>query len=190
MRRLIFTCLAISLLSPMAAFAGGLDGFLANVNVQARADLPGFSARLSTQFGVPVPRVQAVIQAVPQPADAFMILQLGQMSGREPDRVLAVYGPNKKKGWGAIAKDLGIKPGSADFHALKSGNLHFTGERGGRSEGSHGNGKGDKGGGHGGGKGKGSGHGGGGGHGGGLVSELVSGNGGGNGGGHGRGHNK
>jgi len=185
MRRLIFTCLAISLLSPMAAFAGGLDGFLANVNVQARADLPGFSARLSTQFGVPVPRVQAVIQAVPQPADAFMILQLGQMSGREPDRVLAVYGPNKKKGWGAIAKDLGIKPGSAEFHALKSGDLHFTGQPSG-SGGGHGNGKGDKGGGHGGGKGKGSGHGGGGGHGGGLVSELVSGHGGGN----GRGHNK
>lgn len=162
----------------MAAFASGLDGFLANVNVQAQANLPAFSVRLSTQFGVPVPRVQAIIQAVPQPADAFMILQLGQMSGREPDRVLAVYGPNKKKGWGAIAKDLGIKPGSAEFHALKNGDLHFTGQPSG-SGGGHG-GKGDKGGGHGGGKGKGSGHGGG------LVSELVSGNG----GGHGRGHNK
>ena len=153
MKRLMTVSLALTLLSPLAAFASGLDGFLANVNVQARADLPGFSASLSTQFGVPVPQVQAVIRAVPQPADAFMILQLGQMSGREPDRVLAVYQPNRQKGWGAIAKDLGIKPGSAEFHALKSGNLHFTSQPAmhadthGKGNG-HGNGK-DKGGGHG-----------------------------------------
>lgn len=153
MKRLMTVSLALTLLSPLAALASGLDGFLANVNVQARADLPGFSASLSTQFGVPVPQVQAVIRAVPQPADAFMILQLGQMSGRQPDRVLAVYQPNRQKGWGAIAKELGIKPGSAEFHALKSGNLHFTGQPAmhadthGKGNG-HGNGK-DKGGGHG-----------------------------------------
>ena len=56
-----------------------------------------------------------------------MIFQLGQMSGKQPDRVMAVYTPNKKKGWGAIAKELGIKPGSAEFHALKNGDLSFTG---------------------------------------------------------------
>lgn len=139
MKRLIILCVSVLLLSPLAAFAGGLDVFLGNVNVQARADMPGFSARLSTQFGVPIPQVEAVIRAVPQPADAFMILQLGQMSGRQPDRVLAVYGPNRKKGWGAIAKQLGIKPGSAEFHALKNGDLHFTGQPGGYGE-SHGKG--------------------------------------------------
>lgn len=165
MKRLITVSLVLALLSPLAAFAGGLDGFLANVNVQARADLPGFSASLSTQFGVPVPQVQAVIRAVPQPADAFMVLQLGQMSGRQPDRVLAVYQPNRQKGWGAIAKELGIKPGSAEFHALKSGDLHFTGQPAHHADsrgkgGGHGNGKDKgKGGGHGNGKDKGGGHG-------------------------------
>ena len=167
MKRLIQAFLAISLLLPVAAFASSLEVFLSNVNVQARADLPGFSVGLSTQFGVHVTQVQAVIRSVPEPADAFMILQLGQMSGKKPDTVLAVYGPNRKKGWGVIAKDLGIKPGSAEFHALKSGNLHYTGQHA-RSGGSHG---GSKGGDHGGGKG--------GGHG----------NGNGKGGGHGRGHN-
>jgi len=127
MKRLLFISLVFSLLSPLAAFAGGLDDFLANVNIQARADLPGFSAKISAQFGVPAPRVQAVIQAVHEPADAFMVFQLGQMARTQPERVLAVYTPNRKKGWGAIAKQLGIKPGSAEFHALKSGNLSFTG---------------------------------------------------------------
>lgn len=148
MKRLIPICLAVSLLLPLVALAGGLEGFLANVNVQARADLPGFSARLSTQFGVPDAKVQAVIQSVQQPADAFMVFQLGQMSGKQPDRVLAVYAPNKSKGWGAIAKELGIKPGSAEFHALKNGDLHFTGQPV-RSGETHGNG---------GGKGHGRGH--------------------------------
>ena len=128
MKRTILFCLALFILSPLAAFAGGLENFLANVNIQARADMPGFAAKISTQFGVPVPEVQAVIRTVHEPADAFMIFQLGQMSGQQPDRVMSVYGPNRKKGWGAIAKSLGIKPGSAEFHALKKGNLAFTGQ--------------------------------------------------------------
>lgn len=42
------------------------------------------------------------------------------------DAVYQVYQPNRKKGWGVIAKELGIKPGSPEFHALKRGDLHFT----------------------------------------------------------------
>jgi hypothetical protein len=127
MKRLSLLILALLLLSPLTVIAGGLDDFLANLNIQARADLPGFSAKISAQFGVPLPNVQAVVQRVSEPADAFMVYQLGQMSRQQPERVMNVYVPNKKKGWGAIAKELGIKPGSAEFHALKSGNLSFTG---------------------------------------------------------------
>jgi hypothetical protein len=126
MKRLLLVCAALLLLTPLTAFAS-LDDFLNSVNVQARVDLPGFSARVSTQFGVPVAQVNAVLQSVPQPADAFMVFQLGQFANVPHDRVMAVYTPNKKKGWGAIAKELGIKPGSKEFHALKSGDLHFTG---------------------------------------------------------------
>lgn len=142
MKRCVLFCLALCLLSPISAFAGGLDGFLTSLNVQARADLPGFSAKISAQFGVPLPRVQAVVQSVPQPADAFMIFELGRMSGRPADEVLRVYEPNRKRGWGAIAKELGIKPGSREFHDLKAGNLSFSGSPGGRHEPGPGKGKG------------------------------------------------
>lgn len=148
MKRFIFFSLLLALLSPLAAFAGGLEDFLSNVNVQARVDLPGFSAQISNQFGVPLPQVQAIVQTVREPADAFMVFQLGQFSGRQPERVMDVYSRSKGKGWGVIAKELGIKPGSAEFHALKSGNLHFTGAPTG-SGGSPGKGKG---------KGRGKGH--------------------------------
>jgi hypothetical protein len=148
MKRLSLCILTILLLSPLTAIAGGLDDFLASINAQARIDLPGFSAKISTQFGVPVPKVQEVVKSVAEPADAFMVFQLGQMARTEPEKVMQVYTPNKKKGWGAIAKELGIKPGSAEFHALKSGNLSFTGKPAG-DEDSPGKGKG---------KGKGKGH--------------------------------
>lgn len=136
MKRLIVLCMALVLLSPLTALAGGLETFLGNLNVEARADLPGFSAKISSQFGVPVPKVQMVLQSVSQPADAFMVFQLGQFAGVPADRVMTVYEPNRKKGWGAIAKELGIKPGSPEFHALKSGNLHFTGDPSGHRGGS------------------------------------------------------
>jgi hypothetical protein len=116
-----------------------LDGFLRNVNVQARSDIKNFNIKLSAQFGVPVPQVDAIIKRVPAPADAFMVLQLGQMANRPPEVVLETYQRSRGKGWGELAKELGIKPGSAEFHALKRGDLSFTGEPGG---GEHGKGKG------------------------------------------------
>jgi hypothetical protein len=141
MKRLIVISLALSLFLPVTAFCSGLDNFLDSVNVQARADLSGFAARISAQFGAPMAKVQAVIQTVRQPADAFMVYQLSQFSGREPERVMDVYSRGKGKGWGVIAKELGIKPGSAEFHALKRGDLHFTG-RPSNSDDSPGKGKG------------------------------------------------
>ncbi|QXE89212.1 hypothetical protein KP001_12150 [Geomonas subterranea] len=144
MKRLILLSLFLVLVVPMTAFAS-LDSFLSSLNVQARADMSGFSAKVSAQFGVPTAKVQMVLQSVPEPADAFMLFQLGQYSGKPVDQVYQVYQPNKKKGWGAIAKELGIKPGSAEFHALKRGDLRLTGQpigRGGQEDSGPGKGKG------------------------------------------------
>ena len=102
-----------------------LESFLSSVNVQARADLPGFHAKVSAQFGVPVPQVEAVLGMVATPADAFMVFQLGQMAHRPPEIVVQTYQAHKGKGWGVIAKELGIKPGSREFHALKNGDLVY-----------------------------------------------------------------
>lgn len=124
--------------SAHAAAAGGLDGFLSKLNAQARSDLAGFSAKISAQFGVPEAQVKVVISTVKEPADAFMVFQLGQMARQPTDKVLEVYQSGKGKGWGAMARDLGIKPGSPEFHALKRGDFHL----GDASSDDHGNGKG------------------------------------------------
>lgn len=144
--------IAVSLMGMSSVAHADLNSFLKSVNSQALADINNFNARLSRQFGVPVPDVDAILKSVPNPADAFMVLQLGQMANMEPPAVLTTYQRSKGKGWGELARELGIKPGSPEFHALKSGNLSFTGERsggaveqsgGGRGQG-HGRGKGHR----------------------------------------------
>lgn len=119
------------LASVSAAARADLSDFLQGVNNQALNDIKNFNDRLSKQFGIPVPDVEAIVRSVPHPSDAFMILQLGQMAHLEPAVVLQKYQRSKGRGWGRLAQDLGIKPGSREFHALKRGDLAFTGERSG-----------------------------------------------------------
>jgi len=141
MIRFVTALIALTLLCGSAFAYGGLDNFLGNLNIQARSDLPGFSARVSAQFGIPLAQVHATIGTVREPADAFMVFQLGQMTGYPPERVMGVYESHRGKGWGVIAKSLGIKPGSAEFHALKRGNFTLTGEPVGGPGNGHGKGK-------------------------------------------------
>ena len=128
--------LAAALFLPIAGFAAGaradLNGFLRNVNIQAKTDMRSFSVRVAAQFGIPEAQVVAVINSkrVDSPADVFMVFQIGQWSGRPYEEVIGTYNAGKGKGWGVIARRLGIKPGSAEFHALRRGDLVFTGQPG------------------------------------------------------------
>lgn len=118
--------LAVAVSLPAAA-RDGLEDFLGSVNVRAQANMPGFYATVSTQFGAPEAQVRMVLSTVGEPSSAFMIFQLGQMAHQPVNRVLEVYrnGRNTGKGWGMMAKELGIKPGSREFHALKNGEFTY-----------------------------------------------------------------
>ncbi len=140
MKRTALAAVAL-LLFCTPAFAG-LDDFLTNLNIQARTDLSGFSARVSAQFGIPEMQVRTVIGTVKEPADAFMVFQLGQMTRKAPETVVQVYQSNRGKGWGVIAKKLGIKPGSSEFHALKRGDFVLSGAPGGGLQEERGRGRG------------------------------------------------
>ena len=114
--------LSFFIFSPVLA-SSDLDGFIKDLNVEARADLGAFKARLSAQFGVPVPKVEAVIAIVGAPGDAYMCFRVGQVASKPVDIVTKEYQAHKGQGWGVIAKNLGIKPGSKEFHALKERNI-------------------------------------------------------------------
>jgi hypothetical protein len=61
-----------------------------------------------------------------------MVLQIGRWTGLSRDRIMHEYRAKKGQGWGVIAKDLGIKPGSAQFHALKNGDFGYGTARSGQ----------------------------------------------------------
>ena len=113
--------LALSLVMLLAASAQAAQDFawVSDFNIQAQSDPSGFRARLATRFRIGDAEISAVIGNVASPADAYIVFRLGEMSGRPYDRVLREYKTSKGKGWGVIAKSLGIKPGSKEFHALK-----------------------------------------------------------------------
>ena len=115
---LSFTTILLSMSSISAA--ADFD-WIKDLNIQAQADPSGFRAALGTRFKIGDVEISAVLGNVAYPGDAYMVLRLGEMSRRPTDYVLQQYGSGKGKGWGALAKSLGIKPGSPEFHALKNG---------------------------------------------------------------------
>jgi len=104
----------------LTAGAGDFD-WLDNLDVKAQADSSGYRIRLASRFHVGDTQVSAVIGAVDKPSDAYMIFRLGELAHRPVTQVMEVYRTNRRQGWGAMAKRLGIKPGSREFHALKRG---------------------------------------------------------------------
>ena len=112
--------LVISLCASSMVAAGDFD-WMPKFNIQAQADPSGFRARIATRFKIGDAQITTVLSNFPKPADAYVVLRLGEMSGKPIDYVTKQYKKSKGKGWGTLAKSLGIKPGSPEFHALKRG---------------------------------------------------------------------
>lgn len=128
MKRILFAvCVVLCCAGP--AMADALDTFLDNINVQAAGDRHGAVAGVGSHFGVPYSDVELLMGTAGSLADAFMVLQLGRWTGLSRDRIMGVYESRKGQGWGVIAKELGIKPGSAEFHALKNGDFGYDSHR-------------------------------------------------------------
>ncbi|HUX38505.1 MAG TPA: hypothetical protein VMV44_11445 [Rectinemataceae bacterium] len=96
-----------------------LEASLNDIGAGAKVDMGGFTAEISLQWGVPAIQVTTAISQGLQPAEAYLAAALARLSGKPMATVVSLYRQNKAKGWGFVAKELGIKPGSKDFKALK-----------------------------------------------------------------------
>ena len=88
-------------------------------NEQANQDLEAFKGLLAERFRQRLRKVNTIFNEAKTPSDTYMAFKLSEMSNRPVSDVIDVYGKGKSKGWGALAKKLGIKPGSKEFHDLK-----------------------------------------------------------------------
>jgi hypothetical protein len=118
-RNMLFVVSMVLLLVSSAAVAGDFD-WIKDFNIKAEADPDGFRAQLAARFDIGGVQVDTVLGNVENPADAYMVLRLGEMSGQPTDHVVGTYRSTKGRGWGSVAKSLGIKPGSKEFLALKN----------------------------------------------------------------------
>ena len=97
-----------------------LDNDLNKINADARLDFETFKTNLALSYNISDIKIDYLIVSVKmEPAEVYLALELSKLSGRSIDQVVEIYEVNRNKGWGIIAKELGIKPGSPEFHKLK-----------------------------------------------------------------------
>jgi hypothetical protein len=139
---LLIVSVVFLLVSSAAVVAAGDFDWINDLNIRAEADPSGFRAQLAARFNIGGTQINAVIGNVEKPADAYVVLRLGEMSSKPADYVIRKYKAGKGKGWGALAQSLGIKPGSKEFHALKRGSDLYDGKDKGKGNKGKGKGKG------------------------------------------------
>lgn len=136
LKKTLFVLLAGLLVLSSAAVVIAADfDWMRDFNIRAEANLSDFKVRLAARFKIAGVQVDAVLSNCKTPADAYVACALGQMAGKPPEYVAERYNSGKNKGWGALAKSLGIKPGSKEFHALKNGNDFYGGDDNGKGKG-------------------------------------------------------
>jgi len=123
------TSLALVLISVSTAHAD-LDIYLNNLNVGAETNLGSFRTRIGAHFAASGTELDIVFRSVDKPAHAELCFWLARHSGQPVEVVMRKYRHRKGQGWGALAKSLGIKPGSSAFKTLKQGNLGWKGPTG------------------------------------------------------------
>lgn len=119
-KKFLLTTASLMVLSGSALVAADFD-WMVNLNLRSDSDPYAYKSGLSSRFRTPESQLSIILKSVGAPADAYMILRLSELSGRPPEYVLKQYQAKKHKGWGVLAQDIGIKPGSSEFKALKGG---------------------------------------------------------------------
>jgi hypothetical protein len=130
MKRKGFVALSLTLLLVSSAAAAADFDWVEDFNIRVQADPAGFRARIAARFQIGDAQITAVLGSVSTPADAYIVLRLGEMSRHPTDVVLREYRASRGKGWGVMAQSLGIKPGSEEFRALKKGQDLYDGNEG------------------------------------------------------------
>lgn len=125
MKAVLIITFACSLLTATAQYNTGdteLNASLVKIDADASVNFTLFKKDVSATYNVSESKITNwSVQFGMKAGDIYFALELARISKRPIDEVIKIYTGDKKKGWGAIAKELGIKPGSPEFHALKGG---------------------------------------------------------------------
>jgi hypothetical protein len=97
-----------------------LDAVLANLNIEAGAQVDTFVSELSISYAIPKVQIEDLVYTMKMPlGDVFISVWLASTMKKSLPTVVKEYEANKDKGWGVTAMTLGISPGSEAFDSLK-----------------------------------------------------------------------
>lgn len=117
----LITWISIPMHAQIKSGSFKLDSELNSINVSARADFGKFKAEMGVNYNISEQRIEHFhAELHMEPAEIYFALEMSRISGRPVDDVIEIYKKNKGLGWGEIAKQMGIKPGSPEFHQLKN----------------------------------------------------------------------
>jgi hypothetical protein len=135
MRYLIFVVLLLCFYTTRAQYYSNDDDLnqsLITLDANARLDFGMFKSDISVHYNITEKRIDYLSAEIGMSAgDIYMTVELAKITQKSVDQVVEVYNVQKGKGWGVIAKELGIKPGSPEFHALKN-NAKIKGKKAGK----------------------------------------------------------
>ncbi len=98
-----------------------LDGNLKEINLNANVDIKAFNSDLKLSFNVSDKKLEYMKTRLKMaPAEMYLALEISKVSRKPIGDVLKSYKSNRGQGWGYIAKQAGIRPGSSEFMQLKS----------------------------------------------------------------------
>lgn len=146
----VFTLLSLIVLNVFSqvTFKTGdieLDTDLNNINAKAKLDFGKFKAEMAIKYNIDEKKIEFMhTEVAMEPAEIFLAFEIGKIANKPIDVVIEEYKINRNKGWGVIAKDLGIKPGSNEFHALKNETKLSSGKKKGHGNSGKSNGNGKK----------------------------------------------
>lgn len=104
-----------------------IDMHLDEVNRYGKAEFEFFKKDMSLKFGVSAGDINDYYYKEKfSPGDIYYAFTLSAVTDRPARTIFDLY--KTKKGWGEIAKELGIKPGSREFHMLKGRTISGIGK--------------------------------------------------------------
>lgn len=120
LKQSLFSLLALgALVAPLSLSAEVDFEWRLSLNNRYHSDPYGYRYGLADRFRLPESRVIVILDSVREPADAYMIFRLAELSGRPYDYVLGVYRQNRYSSWIEIASLVGVIISSNDFNNLR-----------------------------------------------------------------------
>lgn len=104
-----------------------MDKHLAEIDKYGKSDFEAFKKDMSMKFGASTKDVHKYrYEYKMNPGDIYHGYTIATATGKSPEYVMNQY--REQKSWGKVAQNMGIKPGSNEFHRMKGKSLSGIGK--------------------------------------------------------------